>query len=68
MSLGDSEVARRARIAAAEARRARIPREFERAEACGVVVDVRGGDDFVGLRDFDEFEEAALDGFGGADD
>ena len=32
-----------------------------------MIVDVGGGDDFVGLRDFDEFEDAALDGFGRAD-
>jgi hypothetical protein len=37
-------------------------------ETRGVTVDVGGGDEFVGLGDFDEFEEAALDGFGRADD
>ncbi len=31
-----------------------------------MIVDVRSGDDFVGLRDFDEFEQTALNGFRGA--
>ena len=31
-----------------------------------MIVNVRGGDDLVGLRDFEEFEYAALDGFGGS--
>jgi hypothetical protein len=42
--------------------------EFERTEPRCVIVDVRGRDDLVGLRDFDELENAALDGFGRADD
>ena len=41
--------------------------EFEGVEAGRVIIDVSGGDEFVGLGDFDELEEATLDGFRGAD-
>jgi len=40
---------------------------FEGVEASVVVVEVGGGNDFVGLGDVDKFAEGAFDGFGGAD-
>ena len=40
--------------------------DFERVKTGVVIVEMSGGDDFVGLSDFDESAEAAFDGFGRA--
>jgi hypothetical protein len=41
-----------------------VGENFERVKTSVVIVEMRRGDDFVGLGDFDEFAEATFNGFG----